>query len=296
MEEGFQALLARLDQRLEALITETEAETPALSSREMEATNGREVPRLTPESRWPRRSGWEGFVKRGTTRAVRSLRLPLKPIPTPADGDSQTLMFQKMNELGQGMKDIATLLGTVIKLWNSKPSRPHKIATRDELLRVAAGVVDTAGRASSRGRPLCTHRSHPGVHSSAEGQHHDAHPTPIWQYMAQGHHWFQSHQLEAWGGLAALFVAGLVCKTPAPEAPGPRRMAPVVRARGTEVQAVEPGVVVGVMNGDVWMDDRETHDLLLAPCRQLGRNTFHIHPTLLGWTQEHINLVANMAR
>ena len=29
MEEGFQALLARLDQRLEALITETEAETPA---------------------------------------------------------------------------------------------------------------------------------------------------------------------------------------------------------------------------------------------------------------------------
>ena len=44
------------------------------------------------------------------------------------------------------------------------------------------------------------------------------------------------------------------------------------------------------MNGDVWMDDRETHDLLLAPTGS-GKDTFHIHPTLhWGWTQSTLNL------
>ena len=98
---------------------------------------------------------------------------------TPADGDSQTLMFQKMNELGQGMKDIATLLGTVLKLLEqqAKPP-PPKIATRDELYpELQPGVVDAPAGPAVEEAP-CPHRSHPGVHSSAEGQHHDAHRTP----------------------------------------------------------------------------------------------------------------------
>jgi len=53
---------------------------------------------------------------------------------TPADGDAQTLMFQKIHELGQGMKDITTLLGAVIQHMErqAKPPQP-KIATRAEL-------------------------------------------------------------------------------------------------------------------------------------------------------------------
>jgi type IV secretion system protein VirD4 len=48
--------------------------------------------------------------------------------------------------------------------------------------------------------------------------------------------------------------------------------------------------VLGVMGGDIWMDDRETHDLLLAPTRS-GKDTFHINPTLAwGWTQSALVL------
>ena len=47
-------------------------------------------------------------------------------------------------------------------------------------------------------------------------------PPPIWGYVTQGHHWFQQHQLEAWGGLAALFVGRAHCEdTQALGAPGP---------------------------------------------------------------------------
>ena len=50
------------------------------------------------------------------------------------------------------------------------------------------------------------------------------------------------------------------------------------------------GVVLGVLDGDVWMDDRETHDLLLAPTGS-GKDTFHLYPTLQwGWTQSTLNL------
>ena len=53
---------------------------------------------------------------------------------TPTDGDTQTLLFQKVNELGQGMKDVVTLLGTVIQHLErqARPPAP-KIATRAEL-------------------------------------------------------------------------------------------------------------------------------------------------------------------
>ena len=53
---------------------------------------------------------------------------------TPADGDAQTLLFHKINELGQGMKDVVTLLGTVIQhLERQAKPPPPKIATQAEL-------------------------------------------------------------------------------------------------------------------------------------------------------------------
>jgi hypothetical protein len=63
---------------------------------------------------------------------------------TPADGDAQTLLFQKVNELGQGMKDVVTLLGAVIEHLerHTKPT-PPKIATRAELYpELEPAVVD----------------------------------------------------------------------------------------------------------------------------------------------------------
>jgi hypothetical protein len=52
----------------------------------------------------------------------------------PTDGDAQALMFQKINELGQGMKDVVTLLGTVIQhLERQTKPPPPKIATAHEL-------------------------------------------------------------------------------------------------------------------------------------------------------------------
>ena len=42
---------------------------------------------------------------------------------SPADGDSQTLLFQKVNSLEQGMKDVVTLLGTVIQHLEHRASR-----------------------------------------------------------------------------------------------------------------------------------------------------------------------------
>ena len=53
---------------------------------------------------------------------------------TPADGDAQTLMFQKMNELGQGMKDVVTLLGSMVTHLESQAKPPPpRVATRDDL-------------------------------------------------------------------------------------------------------------------------------------------------------------------
>jgi type IV secretion system protein VirD4 len=109
------------------------------------------------------------------------------------------------------------------------------------------------------------------------------------------HHWFQQHQLEAWGGLAALFAAGLVVKTrkrwglPDLTSHGSARWATVRDVRHTGLSRAH-GVVLGVMDGEVWMDDKETHDLLLAPTGS-GKDTFHLFPTLQwGWTQSTLNL------
>jgi type IV secretion system protein VirD4 len=113
--------------------------------------------------------------------------------------------------------------------------------------------------------------------------------------MTDAHHWFQAHQLEAWGGLAALFAAGLVMKTrkrwgrPDLTSHGSARWSTGREVRKAGLSRAH-GVVLGVMEGDVWMDDRETHDLLLAPTGS-GKDTFHINPTLQwGWTQSTLNL------
>ena len=78
--------------------------------------------------------------------------------------------------------------------------------------------------------------------------------------MTEAHHWFQGHQLEAWGGLAALFAAGLVVKTrkrrgrPDLTSHGSARWATGRDVRQTGLSRAH-GVVLGVMDGDVWMDD-----------------------------------------
>ena len=120
-------------------------------------------------------------------------------------------------------------------------------------------------------------------------------PPPIWQYMVQGQQWFQAHQLEAWGGLAALFAAGLIMKTvkrrrrPALTSHGSARWSTPREVRKSGLSRSH-GVVLGVVAGDVWMDDWETHDALFAPTGS-GKDTFHLNPTLQwGWTQSTLNL------
>lgn len=120
-------------------------------------------------------------------------------------------------------------------------------------------------------------------------------PPPIWQYLAEGHHWFQHHQWEAWGGLAALFAAGLIAKKV--KRRGRQDLTSHGSARWSTVREVRKaglsrahGVVLGVSSGTVWMDDRETHDLLLAPSGS-GKDSFHLWPTLRwGWTESTLNL------
>jgi hypothetical protein len=64
---------------------------------------------------------------------------------TPADGDAQALLFQKMQGVEQGMKDVVTLLGTVIQHLErqAKPPAP-KIATAEELYPDLHRPVDPA--------------------------------------------------------------------------------------------------------------------------------------------------------
>jgi hypothetical protein len=61
---------------------------------------------------------------------------------TPADGDAQALLFQKVHGLEQGMKDVATLLETVIQhLERHAKPLPPKMATRAELYPELAPAV-----------------------------------------------------------------------------------------------------------------------------------------------------------
>jgi type IV secretion system protein VirD4 len=116
---------------------------------------------------------------------------------------------------------------------------------------------------------------------------------PIFQYLTQANHWFQTHQWQAWGGLGALFAAGLVGKTLRRRQPkeltthGSARWATpkeVAKAGLSEAH----GVVLGVHNGTLWLDDSPLHLALFAPTGG-GKDTFHINPTLhWGWTQSAI--------
>jgi type IV secretion system protein VirD4 len=118
---------------------------------------------------------------------------------------------------------------------------------------------------------------------------------PLWGYVTNFHHWFQQHQLEAYGGLAAVFAAGLVVKSLTRRgrqdltSHGSARWATGRDVRQAGLSRAH-GVVLGVLDGTVWLDDKETHDLLLAPSGS-GKDAFHLNPTLQwGWTQSTLNL------
>ena len=196
------------------------------------------------------------------------------------------------------MKDVVTLLGTVIQhLERQTKPPPPKIATQHELYPELRPIPWRAERAW---HPLrrSARAAHAVLVARALWQEDHAMmptPPPIWGYITQGHHWFQQHQLEAWGGLAALFAAGLMVKTRKRwgrqdlTSHGSARWATVRDVRQAGLSRAH-GVVLGVMDGDIWMDDRETHDLLLAPTGS-GKDTFHLFPTLQwGWTQSTLNL------
>ena len=75
----------------------------------------------------------EAFRKKRGCSQGEVIDAALEAYFSPADGDSQTLLFQKVNSLEQGMKDVVTLLGTVIQHLERQSKPPPKIATRDEL-------------------------------------------------------------------------------------------------------------------------------------------------------------------
>lgn len=114
----------------------------------------------------------------------------------------------------------------------------------------------------------------------------NATPPPIWGYVTQAHAWFQQHMVLAYGALAIVFVVALIFKRWQR-----RRRQPLTShgsARWASTQEIERiglsqchGVVVGERAGRVYLDDRETHVLLLGPSGS-GKDTFHLWPTL-GW-------------
>jgi hypothetical protein len=87
-------------------------------------------PRIKPATK----ARLEAFRKERGASQGEVIEAALEAYFAPTDGDTQTLLFQKVNELGQGMKDVVTLLGTVIQhLERQTKPPPPKIATRDEL-------------------------------------------------------------------------------------------------------------------------------------------------------------------
>src|SRR5262245_1644995 len=118
---------------------------------------------------------------------------------------------------------------------------------------------------------------------------------PAWQYATQFQQWFQAHQVEAYAGLGALFVGAALVKGLK------RRKRQDLTSHGSarwptpkEVRAYglsqAHGVVLGVYDGTVLLDDSEQHVLLLAPTGS-GKDAFHVTPTLQwGWTDSAVIL------
>jgi type IV secretion system protein VirD4 len=116
---------------------------------------------------------------------------------------------------------------------------------------------------------------------------------PIFQYISQAHHWFQTHQWHAWGGLGALWATGLVVKSLRRRTPqdltshGSAQWASAKKVQQSGLSQAH-GVVLGVHNGTLWLDDSPLHVALFAPTGS-GKDTFHINPTLRwGWTKSAI--------
>ena len=152
-------------------------------------------------------------------------------------------MFQKMNELGQGMKDIATLLGTVIKLWNSKPSgSPHPRLPRGmSCIPSCSRGGGHAGRASSRGGPYAPTAVILAFTLQQKGSTMTPTPPPsgsIWHKAITGSSRINWRPGAGW---QRCLWRGSCVRHQARSAQGPHVawLSPVVHsARGTEVRAV----------------------------------------------------------
>jgi hypothetical protein len=103
---------------------------------------------INPRIKLATKTRLEAFRKERGASQGEVIEAALEAYFAPTDGDTQTLLFQKVNELGQGMKDVVTLLGTVIQhLERQAKPPPPKIATAAELyteLRQSEPLVDVA--------------------------------------------------------------------------------------------------------------------------------------------------------
>ena len=90
--------------------------------------------RINPKITLTTKARLEEFCKERGHSQGDVINAALEAYFTPADGDTQTLMFQKINGLEQGVKDVVTLLGSIIDhLERQTKPLPPKIATVTEL-------------------------------------------------------------------------------------------------------------------------------------------------------------------
>ena len=205
---------------------------------------------INPRIKLATKARLEAFRKERGASQGEVIEAALEAYFAPTDGDTQTLLFQKVNELGQGMKDVVTLLGTVIQhLERQAKPPPPKIATRDELYPELTGSAARMSRGRRRHQrveeaPAPPPRSSWRALFSRRTNAMTPTPPPIWGYMTDAHHWFQHAST---GGVGR--AGGAVCggarleDAQAPGAPGPHVawLGPVGhRARGEEDRAV-PG-------------------------------------------------------
>jgi hypothetical protein len=103
----------------------------------------------------------EAFRKERSASQGEVIEAALEAYFAPTDGDAQTLLFQKVNGLEHGMKDVVTLLGTVIQhLERQAKPPPPKIATRAELYpELEPSVVDVPALPSVEEAPAPPTRS-----------------------------------------------------------------------------------------------------------------------------------------
>ena len=89
---------------------------------------------INPSIKLATKTRLEAFRKERGASQGEVIEAALEAYFAPTDGDAQTLLFQKINGMEQGMKDVVTLLGTVIQhLERQTKPPPPKIATAAEM-------------------------------------------------------------------------------------------------------------------------------------------------------------------